>query len=290
MKRRAAISALRSPSAISATTSSSRAVRPAGVLARRRARALADIAGAALAQRRAPRGSWRGGRRGAAARRARRAAHPPSRCARARAPPRRDSRARARSRPPPRAVAVRARGGTAPRRPCGRTGSSIPARRRQSEQLAGGARVAPVERERERERGLRVDRVGLAREPVRLGARRGDRAQALQLADAARELERLVEGRPRVRVAATGAQDADHDERPDAARRRLARIAEHLHRARARRVPAPLVQVRARLVARHVEEPRVEVAVAAVLDPGSELPVRVRVVARRSRLVDARFV
>ena len=48
--RRAAISALRRPSATSASTSSSRAVSPAGLLERRAARALAHVARAALAQ------------------------------------------------------------------------------------------------------------------------------------------------------------------------------------------------------------------------------------------------
>ena len=176
------MSALRMPSATSSSTSSSRAVSPAGFSRVDGPRAAPEIADSALPEHAAdavggrPRAEPLQLRQAPAKRRLVRAARA------ARAPLRTGSRARATASPPPPARRP-ARDGTARR---GRvaaadlamTGAPAPVA-----QLADRPRVGAV-LERERERPLRLggDELGLARQPVRLGARSRDRREPLHLA------------------------------------------------------------------------------------------------------------
>ena len=105
--------------------------------------------------------------------------------------------------------------------------------------LAGHPAGAGALREGGDALGLGEHAVVVAAQPRRLGARHGDRLDALQLGTG--ERERLVERSPGVGVAATGAQPSGHGEREHDRERRGATAADHERGGGAGVVPASLV-------------------------------------------------
>ena len=277
--------ALRRPSTTSPSTSSSRRVRPAGFARVSGRGPLLSSRTPLLAQRLAPRGPRPAAR-----------AEPlqlgeagaevivPRRSRAARAPPRTDSRARAHSRAAAAGVALELEPERLGARRPPPSGSTKPARRRQSVSSPIAQRVAVLEREAERALGLAADELGLAGEPVRLGARSRDGRESLQLAGRPGELERLVErattGRGR-----RGGRGAVPTTTSGVIRLvAAARGASTARRARLRRRrPSALLELRPSLPACQVEQPGVQVAVEAVVDPGGEVAVGERVVALLER-------
>ena len=83
------------------------------------------------------------------------------------------------------------------------------------EQLTGRPRVAVSRGEPSACSVSAADKLGAARQPMGLGARRGHRPEPLELARRLRQRERAVEQLPRITVAATGVDAAEHDERAD---------------------------------------------------------------------------
>ena len=245
---------------------------PGGIGAGRRARAAPHVARAALAQR--PRHACGGGA-GAetpGARRGRGAGRTRTRPPRVRAPPRRRIRSSStRPRRRRRCEPVRLRDALGVDR-VGDPGATAP-----GVQLARQPRVALGERSAAAvSASIGVVR---AREPVRLGARGGHGRDALRLAGAARELERLVERLERRRVAAARTQAADHDQRRDPRRHGGAGVGEYGHGGVRGGVPVALLEREPRAVAAHVQQPRVEVALRAVVDSGIEVALGRRQVA-----------
>jgi hypothetical protein len=125
---------------------------------------------------------------------------------------------------------------------------------------------------RQLERGLRRlhDALAIAAQPGDLGARGGDRVDALQLLGHLRQRQRRVERVRRARVAAPRAHEAQRDAGEDAGDRRRARIAQRQRRRLGGLGPAALLELRARLEALQVEPPQVQARLGAVIQAGGQ--------------------
>jgi hypothetical protein len=110
-------------------------------------------------------------------------------------------------------------------------------------------------------------------QPRGLGARRGHRSEALQLARRLGQRVRLVERRPHVGIAASGPHQGEHRQREDPRHRPRATVAQGLGGGVGRLRPQPAVELQTGATGDEEQPPQVHAALGAVLEAGVEVAI-----------------